>query len=267
MNDFEKNISDFVKNHPMNVITEDFALKKEYIGIKMYDEPIFAYGSVSDPLFNTLKNKEAIGEHFRLPTEWNESGNTVISLFLPFADEVVISNEKDSDFPSDLWLHGRVEGQEFINDVSRHIEQYFADLGFKAVCPFISKDFQTTSDVKTNVFTSNWSERHVGFVCGMGTFGLCKGIITKKGMAGRLTSVVTQKTYPITNREYKDIYEYCTMCGACIARCPGDAIDLETGKNHILCSNFMTTIRPKTNPRYGCGKCQTAVPCARGIPR
>lgn len=44
-------------------------------------------------------------------------------------------------------------------------------------------------------YTSNWSERHVAFVCGLGTFGLSKGLITEKGIAGRLGSLIVSEKF------------------------------------------------------------------------
>lgn len=82
-------------------------------------------------------------------------------------------------------------------------------------------------------YTSNWSERHVAFVCGLGTFGLSKGLITEKGIAGRLGSLIVSEKFAPRTREYTDIYEYCTRCGACIRRCPAGAISLENGKEHL----------------------------------
>ena len=122
----------------------------------------------------------------------------------------------------------------------------------------------------------NWSERHAAYICGLGTFGLCKGIITRKGMAGRLVSIVTTCPLPPTPRPYADIYEYCSRCGLCARRCPAQAIDPARGmhqaKDHAPCNDFLEKIRAlpprgaSARMRYGCGKCQTGVPCEKGIP-
>lgn len=116
-------------------------------------------------------------------------------------------------------------------------------------------------------FTSNWSERHIAFVCGLGTFGLSKGLITNKGISGRFGSIITELYITPDKRQYDDIYEYCTMCGACGRNCPASAISVEKGKDHKACFAFLEKTREKHAPRYGCGKCQVKVPCEGSLPR
>lgn len=116
-------------------------------------------------------------------------------------------------------------------------------------------------------FGSNWSERHVAYACGQGTFSLSKGIITKKGVAGRFISIVTDYKHEPTERYYEGLYDNCNMCGACIPKCPPLAITLEEGKKHNPCARFVGWTGEKFAPRYGCGKCQVGVPCMNEIPQ
>ncbi len=53
---------------------------------------------------------------------------------------------------------------------------------------------------------------------------MSKGLITAKGMAGRLGSVITNLKIETTKRPYKGLYDYCIKCNVCIRRCPGNAI-------------------------------------------
>ncbi|RKJ54879.1 epoxyqueuosine reductase, partial [bacterium 1XD42-8] len=41
---------------------------------------------------------------------------------------------------------------------------------------------------------------------------------------------------------------------------------LEQGKNHALCREYLQKTKEKFSPRFGCGKCQTGVPCEYQIP-
>ena len=40
----------------------------------------------------------------------------------------------------------------------------------------------------------------------------------------------------------------------------------ERGKDHAVCSEYLDRVKVRYSPRYGCGKCQTGVPCEHQIP-
>jgi epoxyqueuosine reductase QueG len=258
--------NDFIRNDSSNVITRDFALDPALVGVRMFDEPIVRFGDARDPLFHKLKEEGVIGPHFKEPTEWLAGADTVISIFLPIAQVVKDNNKLDKTWPSPGWLHARIEGQAMINRLNAPVQEAIRAAGYEVVAPFLdprfrSREVPSDDPVNSPAFTSNWSERHVAFICGTGTFGLSKGLITEKGVAGRITSVVTNLHLPRDKRSYSDIYENCSMCGACVQTCPVGAISLETGKDHVKCSSFLAEVKIKYKPRYGCGKCQVKVPC------
>lgn len=263
---FISDLRDFVATDEQNYLDKNTAMKEEYIGTPLFEEPIFGFGDANDPMFANLKDK-VIGDHYKLPHEWNDKAKTIISVFLPLSEAISKSNALDCEYPSDLWLHGRIEGQKYMDKICAHFIEYFENLGYKTIAPSISPDFFCITRNDGGIsFTSNWSERHTAFICGLGTFGLSKGIITEKGMAGRLISFITEAEFTPTVRTYTEIYEHCTMCGACVKRCPAEAITLEHGKNHIICSDFISIIKVKSKPWFGCGKCQAKVPCTRRNP-
>lgn len=273
LEEFQTALNNWFETNPNNYVSEAMAPDKSDIGKKLYDNPIIAIGDANDPMWGTLKNTEAVGSGFRSPKEWFADGKTIISYFAPFTDFVIEGNCKDSVDVGNGWLYARVEGQNFLTETNHFIERWFASKQIWAFSPYASSEFDyvfepgtsaTFSD-QTAGFTSNWSERHVAFVCGLGTFGLHKGLITDKGVCGRFGSVIVEKEFPITKRGYSDLYEYCIMCGEC-TRCPGKAIDMQTGKSHHLCSSYFDTLRDKYAPRYGCGKCYVNVPCMRNRP-
>lgn len=260
---------DFVESSEDNYISKEVAISEKVEGMKIFETPIFAFGSADDEYFTLLKQPSAIGEHFMLPKEWLPQARTVISFFLPFSEEVRIGNRRDKSWPSEEWLHGRIEGQAFVNKLCMHLKSVLINAGYNSLVPALDERFWSNNhsakhDIK---FTSNWSERHVAFVCGLGTFGLSKGLITSKGVAGRFGSIITELYLPPDKREYEDIYEYCSMCGKCVKNCPVNAISIENGKNHYICSEFLDKTGEKYKPRYGCGKCQVDVPCESRIPK
>lgn len=263
-----KAAGDFIEHSPDNYITEEIAVTKNVVGLKLFEAPIFAFGAADDEYFASLKNPGAIGGHFMLPKEWLPGARTVISFFLPFTEEVRKSNARNMTWPSDEWLHARIEGQGLLNKLCLHLKSLLIDAGYASVIPSLDERFWSNTDGPGHeeTFTSNWSERHAAFVCGLGTFGLSRGLITRKGIAGRFGSIVTELSLTPDKRPYHDIYEYCSMCGRCAKNCPVGAISKETGKDHKPCSDFVDETKLKHDPRYGCGKCQVRVPCEFKIP-
>lgn len=267
-------LSQALRESACNYVSEQMALCPQDVGQRLYDDPIVKIGSADDELWEELKAPEAIGHLFRTPKEWMAQAKCVVSYFAPFSDYVVEGNCADAVDVGNGWLYARVEGQQMLTEINHFLERWFESQGVKALSPYASDQFRYVFEAgscdqiedKSLSFTSNWSERHVAYVCGMGTFGLSKGLITERGVAGRFGSVIIDACLPITPCSYSDIYEYCTMCGACM-RCPGGAITLESGKSHIACSSYVNKMRELYAPRFGCGKCQVKVPCQRGIPK
>jgi epoxyqueuosine reductase QueG len=160
----------------------------------------------------------------------------------------------------------------------RHVVVFLEDLGYVAVAPVLLPTFQYVRDEKVG-WASPWSERHIAYACGLGTFSLNDGFITPKGMAVRIGSVVTLLKLTPSEREYRHHKENCLVfrdeeCGKCIRRCPAGAIT-EKGHDKDKCREYIRSESLKAkrleyglqNPPPSCGLCQTAVPCEFEIPR
>lgn len=247
-----------------NIISEEEAICPEVAGLQMFEAPLVGIGSAEDELYETLKQEGVVGPWHMLPSEWLPEAKSVISLFFPFTEEVKKSNRESAGNPSTAWLYGRVEGQQYISGYIKMLGAMLEEQGIKTCIPCVDERFQQIQEGST--FGSNWSERHTAYICGLGTFGLSKGIITEKGMAGRFASIIIDKEMVADERKYTGIYDYCTNCGACAYRCPVEAISLEEGKDHVKCNACLKESKEKFAPRYGCGLCQTKVPCESGIP-
>lgn len=268
---FRHDLAEFVRNAEDNYVSGKMALCPEDLGQRLYDDPIISVGSADDPLWDKMKEPGVVGPCFRTPAEWMPGARTVISYFAPFSDYVIDGNKVDPVDVGHGWLYARVDGQKFLTRVNHFIEFWFSEHGVKAFSPYASTEFDyifepgTNPKFDGNAFTSNWSERHVAFICGLGTFGLSKALITEKGVCGRFGSVITDIDFPVDERPYNEVYEYCINCGAC-CRCPADAISLQEGKSLMKCTKYFDILREKYAPRFGCGKCYVHTPCERGIP-
>lgn len=245
-------IADFIDNSQLNTANE--------IGLKrIFDYPIIGVADAHDPMFLQLQNPDVVSSHHLLPSELLDNAKSVISFFLPFSKEVRQAN-LGHGLPAIEWVYGRIEGEAFNKALRNYIVDIINQDGGNAIVPVTDPRFSVVDR------RSNWSERHIAYIAGLGTFGLSKSLITKKGCAGRFGSVVTDIQLPPTPREYSGIYEYCTMCSECIMRCPPNAIT-EQGKNDSACSKYMDEeVLPRFATRFGCGKCQTGVPCEFGLP-
>ena len=272
--ELERKVEVFVNASPMNYVSEEEALAPDCIGLKMYEPPIWGYGTADDKMFAEFQKKEAVGPQFLLPGQWLGEAKSVISFFLPFTEQVKKSNGILKEEPSKEWLHARIEGQKFVMAVCRYIKELLEADGMQCVIPAEDSRFHSVTKSghgqedlwQGSSYTSNWSERHVAYLCGLGTFGLSKGLITEKGMAGRLGSLIVSGSFEPRKREYTGIYDYCTRCGACVRRCPAKAISLEAGKDHEKCEAFLGKTKETYKTHMGCGKCQTKAPCESKIP-
>ncbi len=241
----------FIRESPLNRVAD-------LGGLQIFDPPLMGAAAAGDPLFAVLKTPEAIGPRHLSPAEWLPGARTVVSFFLPFTAAVRQAN-RPPGLPAAEWLYGRIEG-ELVNDaLRRFLAELLAQAGQQALVPAFDPRFAVAER------RSNWSERHVAHIAGLGTLSLNCSLITARGAAGRIGSVITDLALEPTPRPYAGTHEYCTRCGACIRRCPPGAID-ESGKKHPPCSDYLDTMRARFAPRYGCGKCQTAVPCEDRIP-
>jgi epoxyqueuosine reductase len=267
INELKRSAVKFVKDCSANYISPEDAMQTELTGMQIFDAPIFGVGSATDPMFVELKKPEIVGENVRLPTEWLPGARCVLSWFLPFTETVRAQNAVDMRWPSDEWLHGRIEGQMMNECLAEYICDYLRSEGFEAVAPM--REPQYIVDVIH--YTTNWTERHAAHICGLGTFGMHGSLITEKGAAGRFGSVITTAEFPVTPRPYNGPFDYCIQCGACAKHCPAGAINTAASmghtKSHPKCAAFLGDVmqqppRGKSmRKRYGCGKCLVGVPC------
>ncbi|MDR1405437.1 MAG: 4Fe-4S binding protein [Candidatus Methanoplasma sp.] len=251
-----------------NRIPPDAARVPNIAGIRIFDRPIFGIADAGDPLFESFKDPLAIGSQYRTPQEWLPGARSVITYFFPFSEEIRKSNRRNGKMPSDEWLHGRIEGQELIVQFSKYLCGLLEERHYRSVSPSADPSFVQYERTENGrvFFESSWSERHAAYAAGLGTFGLSGGLITVRGTAGRLGSVITALKLEPDLRLSDDIYGNCSLCLACASVCPAGAISKEGGKDSGRCSRYLMEIKAQYDPYYGCGKCQTGVPCENRIP-
>jgi epoxyqueuosine reductase QueG len=247
----KRQLDEFVLNSPENIVPD--------LGMmRIYDQPLLAVADAADALWATLQEDEVIGPQHLSPTTWLSEARSVICCFLPFTERVRSANRLQG-WPAAEWLYGRYEGAVFSDAVCRFLVDKIQQAGGRAVAPCLDQQLAVVS------LRSNWSERHAAFIAGLGTFSLSRSLITELGAAGRILSVICDLDLEPTPRTYTAVDEYCSQCGACIDRCPAQAI-ADTGKDNMICAQYLKQTKLRYQPRYGCGKCQTGVPCEAEIP-
>jgi epoxyqueuosine reductase QueG len=203
-----------------------------------------------------------------------EQQGTVICWILPIHPSTRAINRTQKQWPSREWSHTRTYGEAFNNLLREHAVHLLTGMGQKAVAPVFTPGWRIVETASGN--SSTWSERHAAFAAGLGTFSLNDGFITEKGMAHRCGSVITDFAIPSSQRPYVDRAEYCLFCrdgrcGACIGRCPAQAIS-RNGHDKKKCFLYTSkAVVDAVGARYGvnalgCGLCQTGVPCESAIP-
>lgn len=271
-------IKKFVREDPRNRL-------ERLDGSPIFEEPLVGFVGGSDPIFQQFK--EAIGEFHLSPFEVMEKVATargipvppeealgVISYILPISEQTRRENAGMKGKPSERWSHTRLFGEEFNRSLRTHIVSLLEGRGFVAVAPELEAGvFRILVDENVG-WASTWSERHIAFAAGLGTFGLSDGLITEAGKAHRAGSVIVNQPLPSPQRK-GDIYRYCQFfqdggCKVCVQRCPAGAIS-EEGHDKQRCSEFVfkqaAMIREKYHIEiYACGLCQTNVPCEDCIP-
>ena len=279
--DIRKEILNFMNNSGLNRVSEEVAFTPDLVDMEMYEDIIIGVCKADDEYLKLLANDKKLEERksfsqLELPDYWLEDAKSIISVFFRFSERVRVSN-RGGDEPSREWLHARIQGQEFLNALSKHIETVMTENGSPTIAPTLDKKHKVIGIEDKNApsglrLASNWSERHVAFATGIGTFSLSDSFISEIGAAGRLTSFITTMEFPpeiYNDKEHTpdNIYDNCNMCGVCVKNCPVNAITLEKGHDHKPCSDLLDRIEEKNPPYYGCGKCQTKAPCETQIPK
>jgi ferredoxin len=250
---------------------------------RVFDRPLVGFAAGDDPLWEQFRGH--IGDFYLTPVDLHRAAFadagaspgelTVVSWILPSTAATRREQAGESRRPSERWARTRHHGEIFNVALRRHVVEALAQRGIEAVAPLLSPAW-SRSDQGPYAPCSNWSERHAAYAAGLGTFGLCDGLITPVGKAHRTGSVVARVRIAPTPRPYRDRHEYCLhfthgTCGKCIPRCPVKALSPQ-GHDKRLCMEYTERAMNRFLKdaygidNYACGLCQCGVPCADHAP-
>jgi epoxyqueuosine reductase len=273
-------IREKIKDFVVNSQESKLAFLDDY---PMYDEPLVKFADGDDSIFSLYKEiigtvhltpREAMSASFNKAKDELPSRLSVISWVLPIAEGTRKANRAETNGPSRLWSHTRWYGEKLNEKLGEYMVKLLSNERYMAVTPQWQPYFKMFSNEKGPF--SNWSERHIAYAAGQGTFSLSDGFITERGIAHRCASLVTNLELPVSPRTATGPYSNCLAyvgveCKACINRCPAGAISKE-GHNKPVCQQFMRTLGYNSSDLAkngykndssvaGCGLCQTKVPC------
>jgi epoxyqueuosine reductase len=268
-------IKELVHTHPANRLP----FFNDYV---IFNEPLVKFADGDDPLFSDFKRiispfhltpREALAQAYNKGPQELPERLSVISWILPIAEETRKSMYNETRIPSRLWSHTRWYGEKFNDKIRAHVVDLLIKRRSLATAPMLHPYFKINSNEKGAY--SNWSERHIAYAAGHGTFSLSDGFITDVGIAHRCGSLVTDLVLPVNSRTARSPYSNCLFyqgvkCNGCIRRCPAGAIT-ENGHDKNKCQKYMhdhgygpvhmQNGYDNIKSTIGCGFCQTKVPC------
>lgn len=238
---------------------------REYPNLKrlrsLWGEPLVAYASAHDPQFYKLKN--IVSPTHALPPDLLTDARSVIAYFIPFVQEVNISNISGRD-ASRLWAETYIATNQLIFDLNGHLQEYLSAEGHEGA------SVPATHNFDEEKLISDWSHRHVAFIAGLGTFGVNNMLITARGCCGRIGSLVTNLEIPPSKKEAGEhcLARHDGSCYKCVDRCVNEALfadSYDRWKCYEMCL-YNDNLFPDLGVVDVCGKCLVGVPCSTANP-
>ena len=232
----------------------------------IWRKPLLATAPADDR-FGILPDIAA--EDHALPQDLLPSAKSVVVFFVPFVKELAVENHH-GEIPSRSWGLAYQSTNRLINNLSEHIRRYLEDRGYKVALTPATHNFDRVRLV------SRWSHKHLGYLAGLGRFGVNAQLITPSGCAGRLGSLVTDAEFgdsPLVNEKELCLHKNGHTCRACVKRCPVGALS-ESDLDRKRCwerlqdnRNQREELADLEKTTHVCGKCQVLVSCSLKAPQ
>lgn len=219
----------------------------------LWKEPIIKYADAGDPGFEKLKTIVK-PDHF-LPGDFMAGPKTVLSYFLPFKEEVGNSNLHGYD-ASKEWANAYLTTNAMAAVLNLQLAEAVKAMGYDAAVP------QNIGFLPSELM-SRWSQRHVAYLAGHGTFGLNNLLISDVGSCGRYFSIVTSLPVGADPLPFEErcLFKRDGSCGICVERCVGDALTYD-GFNRWKCFEVCQHNAQTYPGAQVCGKCAVGLPCS-----
>lgn len=245
-----------------DLVTDFVAQRPEAAGTRNWWRTPLLVTAPIDDRFDILP-QVAAPDHLA-PTDLLATAKSVIVFFIPFVPELAEENT-GGKFPARAWGQAYADTNELIGDTCQKLDSFLAERGYKsAVTP-------PTANFDHVKLVSRWSHKHLGYLCGLGRFGLNRQLITPQGCVGRLGSLVTEAELgdnPLTELEHHCLNAAGQDCLVCVSHCPVGALT-EDGFNRARCWDRLVFNLERREEMAGlpddthvCGKCVVDLPCS-----
>lgn len=203
--------------------------------------------------------KELVTSNHYMAEDFLEGARSVVCFFLPFKDWVAQTNIK-GELASQSWADAYNATNRLAIELGEDLIDFFKDKGYKAAYPYEATIFPKEDP------RSRWSQRHLAYYAGLGSFGINNLLISRKGSLGRYFSIITDMEV----EEAELCPEHCLYkqdgsCTVCVDSCDFGALSIK-GFNRHRCLEQLMVNRPLVGADV-CGKCAVGLPCSFGIPK
>ena len=219
----------------------------------IWRKPIIGFADAYDPYIQQLP--QVVAEHHHLPQDFMESPTIVIAYFIPFTEELASTNVgREDKTASEEWARAYKDTNQMMGELSEYLAEKLCEMGYRAAVP--------GWEMSRELLKSDWSQRHVAYAAGLGTFGINNMLITEKGCCGRYHSIVADIPVEPDQRPKGEncLYKSKGICKKCISNCFSGALTAD-GFDRRKCYEACQ----RNKALYGldiCGKCDTDIPCA-----
>lgn len=228
-------------------------------GLTHYRAPLVGFADAGDPRFAELRR--LVDPSVLMPSDILPGAKSVVSFFLPFAEEVVAANRVGGGTVAREWAVAYIETNTLLAKIAERLIDRLSDLAVRAAA-----DPPTGRFDRERLFAP-FPHKSAAVIAGLGTLGVHSMLITESGCAGRLNTVVVDADLPTgAGSGSRGGTERCAYlrdgsCLECVNTCPAGAIRPDGAVDKRLCWIRCRAVAQSFSDiglAEVCGKCATA---------
>lgn len=199
-----------------------------------------------------------------LPRQLLPAARSVLVFFIPFLPRLLQENAP-GPFPCPDWARAYEATNALIEGLSATLRDGLEERGFACAATPATHNFDEIQ------LMASWSHKHLGYLAGLGRFGVNAQLITPAGCGGRLGSLVTAAElgdHPLLGDRELCLHKAGAECLECMSRCPVGAVTLEGIDRRRCYGRLKTNLKhlstqvPLQATTHVCGKCVAGLPCS-----